>query len=67
MFIPSTPSMWVAGMSFGYGFGFFLIIGGVTIGASLPYFIGSLFYHTIQVSIILLLFDCGVFETLATR
>ncbi|KAI3823670.1 hypothetical protein L1987_05110 [Smallanthus sonchifolius] len=48
VFLPSTPSMWVAGMSFGYGFGFLLIIGGVTIGASLPYFIGSLFYHKIQ-------------------
>ncbi|XP_076905694.1 uncharacterized protein LOC143561514 [Bidens hawaiensis] len=48
VFIPSTPSMWVAGMSFGYGFGFLLIIGGVTIGASIPYFIGSLFYHKIQ-------------------
>ncbi|XP_076882832.1 uncharacterized protein LOC143531415 [Bidens hawaiensis] len=48
VFLPSTPSMWVAGMSFGYGFGFLLIIGGVVIGASLPYFIGSLFYHKIQ-------------------
>nr|XP_043613540.1 TVP38/TMEM64 family membrane protein slr0305 [Erigeron canadensis] len=48
IFIPSTPSMWVAGMSFGYGFGFLLIIGGVIIGTSLPYFIGSLFYHKIQ-------------------
>ncbi|KAK9072946.1 hypothetical protein SSX86_009382 [Deinandra increscens subsp. villosa] len=48
VFLPSTPSMWVAGMSFGYGFGFLLIIGGVTIGASIPYFIGSLFYHKIQ-------------------
>ncbi|KVH90033.1 uncharacterized protein LOC112521629 [Cynara cardunculus var. scolymus] len=48
MFLPSTPSMWVAGMSFGYGYGFLLIIGGVTIGASIPYFIGSLFYHKIQ-------------------
>ncbi|KAK9079702.1 hypothetical protein SSX86_001381 [Deinandra increscens subsp. villosa] len=48
IFLPSTPSMWVAGMSFGYGFGFLLIIGGVTIGASLPYFLGSLFYHKIQ-------------------
>lgn len=46
--LPSTPSMWVAGMSFGYGFGFLLIISGVTIGTSLPYFIGSLFYHKIQ-------------------
>ncbi|KAD4384736.1 hypothetical protein R6Q59_011117 [Mikania micrantha] len=48
IFLPSTPSMWVAGMSFGYGYGFLLIIGGVTIGASLPYFLGSLFYHKIQ-------------------
>ncbi|KAI3687483.1 hypothetical protein L1987_81180 [Smallanthus sonchifolius] len=48
IFVPSTPSMWVAGMSFGYGYGFLLIIGGVTIGASLPYFLGSLFYHKIQ-------------------
>ncbi|PWA72659.1 SNARE associated Golgi protein [Artemisia annua] len=48
IFIPSTPSMWVAGMSFGYGFGFLLIIGGCIIGTSLPYFIGSLFYHKIQ-------------------
>ncbi|XP_076960405.1 uncharacterized protein LOC143636786 [Bidens hawaiensis] len=48
VFLPSTLSIWVAGMSFGYGFGFLLIIGGVVIGASLPYFIGSLFYHKIQ-------------------
>ncbi|KAM0029997.1 putative SNARE associated golgi family protein [Helianthus debilis subsp. tardiflorus] len=46
--IPSTPSMWVAGMTFGYGLGFLLIICGVSIGVSLPYFIGSLFYHKIQ-------------------
>lgn len=48
LLLPSTPSMWVAGMTFGYGFGFLLIIAGVTIGVSLPYFIGSLFYHKIQ-------------------
>ncbi|XP_076938800.1 uncharacterized protein LOC143607132 [Bidens hawaiensis] len=48
IFLPSTPSMWVAGMTFGYGFGFLLIIGGVIIGTSLPYFIGSLFYHKIE-------------------
>ncbi|KAI3828853.1 hypothetical protein L1987_02963 [Smallanthus sonchifolius] len=48
LFIPSTPSMWVAGMSFGYGLGFLLIICGVSIGVSLPYFFGSLFYHKIQ-------------------
>ncbi|CAH1415603.1 unnamed protein product [Lactuca virosa] len=46
--LPSTPSMWVAGMTFGYGFGFLLIIGGVIIGTSLPFFFGSLFYHKIE-------------------
>lgn len=51
LFIPSTPSMWVAGMSFGYGLGFLIIISGVSIGVSLPYFIGSMYYHKIQVSI----------------
>ncbi|MFS7931411.1 hypothetical protein Hanom_Chr04g00355661 [Helianthus anomalus] len=48
VFIPSTASMWVAGMSFGYALGFLLIMCGVTIGASLPYFIDSLFYNKIQ-------------------
>ncbi|XP_024995402.1 transmembrane protein 64-like [Cynara cardunculus var. scolymus] len=46
--LPSTPSMWVTGMTFGYGFGFLLIINGVVIGTSLPYFFGSLFYHKIE-------------------
>ncbi|CAK9173128.1 unnamed protein product [Ilex paraguariensis] len=48
LLLPSTPAMWVAGMTFGYGIGFLLIIGGVTIGISLPYFIGFLFHHKIQ-------------------
>lgn len=48
LLLPSSPSMWVAGMTFGYGYGFLLIIGAVTIGVSLPYFIGSLFHHKIQ-------------------
>ncbi|KAL8263791.1 hypothetical protein R6Q59_021921 [Mikania micrantha] len=48
IFIPSTPSMWVAGMTFGYVLGFLLIICGVTVGVSLPYFFGSLLYHKIQ-------------------
>ncbi|KAG8382341.1 hypothetical protein BUALT_Bualt05G0067300 [Buddleja alternifolia] len=47
--LPSSPSMWVAGMTFGYGYGFLLIIGAVPIGVSIPYIIGSLFYHKIQV------------------
>ncbi|XP_076914860.1 uncharacterized protein LOC143574007 [Bidens hawaiensis] len=46
--IPSTPSMWVAGMSFGYCLGFLLVMCGVIIGVTLPYFFGSLFYHKIQ-------------------
>lgn len=49
LLLPSTPAMWVAGMTFGYGYGFLLIMGGVAIGVSLPYFIGSLFYHRIHV------------------
>ncbi|XP_057812258.1 uncharacterized protein LOC131026396 isoform X1 [Salvia miltiorrhiza] len=49
LLIPSTPSMWVAGMTFGYGYGFLIIIGGVLVGSSIPYFIGSLFYHRIHV------------------
>ncbi|KAL9231067.1 hypothetical protein vseg_006335 [Gypsophila vaccaria] len=46
--LPSTPSMWVAGMTFGYGFGFLLIMPAVVIGVSLPYLVGSLFHHKIQ-------------------
>ncbi|CAA0842274.1 SNARE associated Golgi protein family [Striga hermonthica] len=46
--IPSTPSMWIAGMTFGYGYGFLLTIGSVAIGVTIPYFIGSLFCHRIH-------------------
>lgn len=46
MFIlPSGPSMWLSGMMFGYGFGFLIIMGGTTIGQSLPYFIGHWLLH----------------------
>ncbi|KAJ7944828.1 TVP38/TMEM64 family membrane protein [Quillaja saponaria] len=48
LLLPSTPSMWVAGMTFGYGFGFLLIISATAVGVSLPYFIGSQFHHKIQ-------------------
>ncbi|KAA8521944.1 hypothetical protein F0562_012742 [Nyssa sinensis] len=48
LLLPSSPSMWVAGMTFGYGFGFLLIIVGAAIGITLPYFIGYLFNHKIQ-------------------
>ncbi|GAA0168035.1 hypothetical protein LIER_22847 [Lithospermum erythrorhizon] len=48
LLLPSSPSMWVAGLTFGYSYGFLLIIGGMTIGMSLPYFIGHVFYHKIH-------------------
>ncbi|KAF8413062.1 hypothetical protein HHK36_001038 [Tetracentron sinense] len=47
IFLPSSPSMWVAGITFGYGYGFLLILAGVAVGMSLPYFIGSLFHRKI--------------------
>ncbi|XP_051114686.1 uncharacterized protein LOC127240196 [Andrographis paniculata] len=47
--LPSKPSMWIAGMTFGYGLGFLLILAGVAIGASIPYFVGSLFRRRIHV------------------
>ncbi|KAK0582153.1 hypothetical protein LWI29_022115 [Acer saccharum] len=46
--LPSTPSMWLAGMTFGYGIGFLLVMAGVTVGVTLPYFIGSLFRNQIN-------------------
>lgn len=47
--IPSGPSMWLAGMIFGYGLGFLIIMVGTTIGMVLPYFIGLLFRERIHV------------------
>ncbi|XP_057820264.1 uncharacterized protein LOC131033145 [Cryptomeria japonica] len=46
--LPSGPSMWLAGMIFGYGLGFLIIMAGTTIGMALPYFIGSLFRNQIN-------------------
>ncbi|XP_051146388.1 uncharacterized protein LOC127261981 [Andrographis paniculata] len=46
--IPSGPSMWLAGMIFGYGLGFVIIIAGTTIGMILPYFVGLLFRDRIH-------------------
>ncbi|WOH15000.1 hypothetical protein DCAR_0934530 [Daucus carota subsp. sativus] len=46
--IPSGPSMWLAGMIFGYGLGFFIIMVGTTIGMVLPYMIGLLFREQIH-------------------
>ncbi|CAJ1928215.1 unnamed protein product [Sphenostylis stenocarpa] len=48
LILPSSPSMWVAGMTFGYGFGFLLIVSAAAIGVSLPFLIGSLFHRKIQ-------------------
>lgn len=46
--IPSGPSMWLAGMIFGYGLGFVIIMIGTTIGMVLPYLIGLLFRDRIH-------------------
>ncbi|KAL8155720.1 hypothetical protein AgCh_000936 [Apium graveolens] len=46
--IPSGPSMWLAGMIFGYGLGFVIIMVGTTIGMVLPYMIGLLFREQIH-------------------
>ncbi|GER41915.1 SNARE associated Golgi protein family [Striga asiatica] len=46
--IPSGPSMWLAGMIFGYGLGFLIIMVGTTIGMTLPYLIGLLFHDRIH-------------------
>ncbi|XP_073119646.1 uncharacterized protein [Henckelia pumila] len=46
--VPSGPSMWLAGMFFGYGLGFVIIMVGTTIGMILPYLIGLLFRDRIH-------------------
>ncbi|KAL6871488.1 hypothetical protein ACP4OV_014317 [Aristida adscensionis] len=46
--LPSSPFMWIAGMTFGYGYGFLIITAGMSIGMSLPYFIGSVFHSRIH-------------------
>lgn len=46
--IPSGPSMWLAGMIFGYGLGFVIIMVGTTVGMVLPYWIGLLFRDKIH-------------------
>jgi membrane protein DedA with SNARE-associated domain len=48
--LPSSPFMWLAGMTFGYLYGFLIITVGMSIGMSLPYFIGSAFHCRIHVS-----------------
>lgn len=46
--IPSGPSMWLAGMIFGYGLGFVIIMAGTTVGMILPYLIGLIFRDRIH-------------------
>ncbi|XP_006658541.1 uncharacterized protein LOC102711548 [Oryza brachyantha] len=46
--LPSSPFMWIAGMSFGYFYGFLIITAAMSIGMSLPYFIGSTFHSRIH-------------------
>ncbi|XP_057972114.1 uncharacterized protein LOC131160446 [Malania oleifera] len=48
LLIPSGPSMWLAGMIFGYGLGFVIIMIGTTVGMILPYVIGLLFRDRIH-------------------
>ncbi|KAJ6840001.1 uncharacterized protein M6B38_312185 [Iris pallida] len=48
LLLPSAPCMWIAGMTFGYGYGFLLIMGAISVGMSLPFFIGSLLQHRIH-------------------
>ncbi|KAG2330520.1 hypothetical protein Bca4012_019896 [Brassica carinata] len=45
---PSLPSMWVAGITFGFGYGLLLTYPAIAIGVSLPYFISYLFCDKIQ-------------------
>lgn len=47
--LPSGPPMWLTGIVFGYGFGFLIIMVGVTIGMSIPYWIGLLFRDRLNV------------------
>ncbi|XP_047328086.1 uncharacterized protein LOC124931620 [Impatiens glandulifera] len=48
LLLPSGPSMWLAGMIFGYGLGFVIIMVGTTVGMVLPYWIGLLFRDRIH-------------------
>jgi uncharacterized membrane protein YdjX (TVP38/TMEM64 family) len=51
--LPSSPFMWIAGMTFGYGYGFLIITSAMSIGMAMPYLIGSLFHCRIHVSLLL--------------
>ncbi|XP_048497008.1 Golgi apparatus membrane protein tvp38 isoform X2 [Beta vulgaris subsp. vulgaris] len=43
LLLPTTPFKWIAGMTFGYGICFLVVIPGVAVGVSLPYFIAYKF------------------------
>lgn len=52
LLIPSGPSMWLAGIEFGYGLGLLIIMAGTLFGQSLPFFIGhKLLHNRIRVSL----------------
>jgi len=56
--------MWLAGMIFGYGVGFVIIMIGTTIGMILPYLVGLLFRDSIHVRfryLTMMLYDTCVF------
>ncbi|XP_034709592.1 uncharacterized protein LOC117932447 [Vitis riparia] len=46
--LESTPSLWIAGIVFGYELGFLIIIPGIAVGVTLPYFIAYPFRSKIQ-------------------
>ncbi|VFQ84849.1 unnamed protein product [Cuscuta campestris] len=46
--IPSGPSMWLAGMIFGYGIGFVIIMVGTSIGMVLPFLVALFFRDRIH-------------------
>ncbi|CAN6226238.1 unnamed protein product [Urochloa humidicola] len=48
VFLPSGPPMWLTGIIFGYGLGFLIIMAGITIGMAIPYWIGLLFRHRLN-------------------
>ncbi|WKA05633.1 hypothetical protein VitviT2T_023589 [Vitis vinifera] len=46
--LESTPSLWIAGIVFGYELGFLIIIPGIAVGVTLPYFIAYPFRSKIR-------------------
>lgn len=49
LLLPTVQFKWIAGMTFGYGMGFLLIMAGLAVAVSLPYFIAYHFFlHKIE-------------------